>query len=43
MDTDSFIVHVKTEYIHKDTAEDIETRFSTGPYVTFFGPAIIEG
>ena len=29
MDTDSFIVHVKTEDIYKDTAEDVETRFKT--------------
>ena len=27
MDTDSFIIHVKTDYIYKDIAEDIETRF----------------
>ena len=29
MDTDSFIVHVKTEDIYKDIAEDVETRFDT--------------
>ena len=29
MDTDSFIYHVKTEDIHKDIAEDVETRFDT--------------
>ena len=29
IDTDSFIVHVKTEYIYKDIAEDVETRFET--------------
>ena len=29
MDTDSFIVHVKAEHIHKDIAEDIETWFDT--------------
>ena len=29
MDTDSFIVHVKTEYSYKDIAEDIETRVGT--------------
>ena len=29
MDTDSFIVHVKAEHIHKDIAEDVETRFDT--------------
>ena len=27
MDTDSFIVHVKTEDIYKDISEDVETRF----------------
>ena len=27
MDTDSFIVHVKTGDIYKDIAEDVETRF----------------
>ena len=26
MDTDSFIAHVKTDDIYKDTAEDVETR-----------------
>ena len=29
MDTDSFIVHVKTDYIYKDTAGDVKTRFDT--------------
>ena len=29
MDTNSFIVHVKTEDIYKDIAEDVETRFDT--------------
>ena len=29
MDTDSFIVHVKIDDIHKNIAEDIETRFDT--------------
>ena len=29
MDTGSFIVHVKTEDIYKDIAEDVETRFDT--------------
>ena len=28
MDTYSFIVHVKTEDIYKDIAEDVETRFN---------------
>ena len=27
MDTDSFIVHVKTADIYKDIAEDVQTRF----------------
>ena len=29
MGTDSFIIHVKTDDIYKDIAEDIETRFDT--------------
>ena len=29
MDTDIFIVHVKTDNIYKDMAEDVETRFGT--------------
>ena len=29
MDTDSFTVHVKTNSIYKDIADDIETRFDT--------------
>ena len=29
MDTDSFIVHVKTEDSYKDILEDVETRFDT--------------
>ena len=32
MDTDSFIVHVKTEDAYKDIARDIETRFDTSNY-----------
>ena len=28
MDTDNFIVHVKTNDIFKDIAEDVETRFN---------------
>ena len=27
IDTDSFIIHVKTDYIYKDIAEDVETIF----------------
>ena len=29
LDTESFLVHVKTDDIYKDIAEDIETRFNT--------------
>ena len=29
MDTDSFIVYIKTEDIYKDIAEDVETSFDT--------------
>ena len=32
MDTGSFIVHVKTEGIYKDIAEDVETRFATSNF-----------
>ena len=32
MDTDSFIVHVKTDNISKDIAEDVETRFDTSNF-----------
>ena len=32
MDTDSFIVHVKTEGIYKDIPEYVETRFSPSNY-----------
>ena len=32
MDTDSFIVYIKTHGIYKDIAEDIETRFDTANY-----------
>ena len=32
MDTVSFIVHVKTEDIYKDTTEDVETRFDTSNF-----------
>ena len=33
MDTDSFIVHVKTDDIYKDIAEDVETRLETSNFV----------
>ena len=29
MDTDSFIVYIKTDAIYKDIEEDVETRFDT--------------
>ena len=32
MDEDSFIVHVKTDDISKDIAEDLEKRFDTSNY-----------
>ena len=32
MDTDSFIVHVKTDDIQKDIAEDAKTRFDTSNF-----------
>ena len=32
MDTESFIVHVQTDDIQKDIAEDVKTRFDTSNY-----------
>ena len=32
MDTDSFIVYIKTDDIYKDISEDVETRFDTSNY-----------
>ena len=32
MDTDSFIVHVKTNDIYKDTTEDVQIRFDTSNF-----------
>ena len=32
MDTDSFIMHIKTEDFYKDIADDIEKRFDTSNY-----------
>ena len=32
VDTGSFIVHVKTEDVHKDIEESIETRFDTANF-----------
>ena len=29
MDTDSFIMHIKTEDFYKDIADDVEKRFDT--------------
>ena len=29
MDTYSFIVYIKTDYIYKDIAEDVKTRFDS--------------
>ena len=32
MDTESFIIYVKTDYIYKDVAENVEARFDTSNY-----------
>ena len=32
MDTDSFLVHVKTDDIYKDIAEDVEKRYDTSNF-----------
>ena len=32
VDTDSFIVYIKTDDIYKEIAEDVETRFDTSKY-----------
>ena len=32
MDTNSFIVHIKTDNIYKDIAEDVETTFDTSNF-----------
>ena len=32
MDTDSFIIHIKTEDVYKDIANDAEKRFDTSNY-----------
>ena len=32
MDTDSFIIHVKTVHIYKYIAKDVETRFDTSNF-----------
>ena len=33
MNTDSFLVYMKTDNIYKDIAEDVETRYDTSNYV----------
>ena len=32
MDTDSFIIHIKTEDFYKDIADDVEYKFDTSNY-----------
>ena len=32
MDTDSFIIYVKTEDVYEDIADDVEKRFDTSNY-----------
>ena len=32
MDTDSFKMHIKTQYFYKDIANDVEKRFDTSNY-----------
>ena len=32
MDTDSFIIYIKTEDFYKDIADDVEKRFDTADY-----------
>ena len=32
MDTDSFVIHIKTEDIYEDIADDVEKRFDTSNY-----------
>ena len=32
MDTDSFIIHIKTEDFYEDIANDVEKRFDTSNY-----------
>ena len=32
MDTDNFIIHIKTEDFGEDIADDVETRFDTSNY-----------
>ena len=35
MDTDSFIVYIKTENVYKDIANDVEKRFDTSNYAVY--------
>ena len=32
MDTDSFVIHIKTEDFYKDIADDMKRRFNTSNY-----------
>ena len=32
MDTASFILYIKTDYIYNDIAEDVQTRFDSANY-----------
>ena len=32
MDTDNFIIHIKTEDVYEDIADDVEKRFDTSNY-----------
>ena len=32
MDTDSFIIHIKTKYFYKDIANNVESMFDTSNY-----------
>ena len=34
MDTDSFTIHIKTEHVYENIAEDVEKRFYTSNYDT---------
>ena len=34
MDTDSFVIHIKTEDVYKDIANYVEKRFDTSNYAT---------
>ena len=33
MDTDSFIIHTKTEKFYKDIADDVKNRYDTSNYL----------